>query len=75
MRKRIFDALNILMVVYAATFLGYGLYRFFHHSVHPELYIAQSAPWYTDILILGLITLIVVAIAAIIQLILRKKMK
>lgn len=75
MRKRIIDALNIVMVVYAAAFLGYGLYRFFHYSAHPELYIAQSAPWYTDILFLGGITLIVVAIAAVIQLILRRKMK
>ena len=67
--------LNYIIGAFIATFVGNVIYRFWDFKAHPDLYAMQSAPWYTSILLYGVVTIIVVAIAVIIKLIIRKKIK
>ena len=55
------------------VFIGCGVYNFFDFKRHPELYAMQSAPWYTQLVPWGGVTIGIIAIAAIIKLIFRKK--
>lgn len=43
--------------------------------VHPELYVVQSAPWYTSILIYGVLTIILLLICIVIKVIINHKSK
>ena len=69
MSKRINELINIIIGVSIGVFIGYGLYSFWD----PELYAMQSAPWYTRLILWGAVTIGIVAIAAIIKLIIRKR--
>lgn len=40
------------------VFLGGSLFRWLHFRKHPELYVMQSAPWYTSILFNAIFTVI-----------------
>lgn len=54
-------------------FIGSGLYRYWHFRKYPYLYAMQSAPWYTSILINGLLTLVLLAVCMIVKVILIEK--
>ena len=45
------------------------------YKAHPGLYAMRSAPWYTSILLYGLVTAAVLAAAVIAKLIIRRKLK
>lgn len=51
--------LNILMGSLTGVFIAYGIYVIWNMKIHPEVYAMQSAPWYTSILLYGVVTLIV----------------
>lgn len=71
--KRLNQILNVIIGVFVGVFIGYGIYKFWDFNSHPDLYSMQSAPWYTDIILQGIITVIVVVIASVIKLIIKKK--
>lgn len=73
MLKRVNELINIVIGVSIGVFIGYGLYSFWDFKSHPELYAMQSAPWYTRLILWGAVTIGIVAIAAIIKLIIRKR--
>lgn len=73
MLKRINALINIVIGVSIGVFIGYGVYSFWDFKSHPELYAMQSAPWYTRLILWGAVTIGIVAIAAIIKLIIRKR--
>jgi len=73
MSKRINELINIIIGVSIGVFTGYGLYSFLDFKSHPELYAMQSAPWYIRLILWGSVTIGIVAIAAIIKLIIRKR--
>ena len=73
MSKRINELINIIVGISIGVFIGYGLYSFWDFKSHPELYAMQSAPWYTRLILWGAVTIGIVAIAAIIKLIIRKR--
>lgn len=72
MKKKIQRILNIIMSCFAGVFIGSGLYRYWHFRKYPDLYIMQSAPWYTGILVQGLFTLVLLAVCLIIKVVLIK---
>lgn len=49
-----------------------GCITFWDFKSHPNIYTVQSAPWYTSVILYGVITAIVVAIALVIKWILKK---
>lgn len=65
--------LNVIIGTFIGVFIGNGIYKFWDFNSHPDLYAIQSAPWYTGIILQGIITVIVVAISIIIKLIIKKK--
>ncbi|MCM1100186.1 MAG: hypothetical protein NC079_00445 [Clostridium sp.] len=75
MKKKINQLLNIIMGSFTGVFIGSGLYEYWHFKKYPDLYVLQSAPWYTSILIKGLFMLILLAICMIIKVILIEKME
>ena len=73
MLKRINEIMNIVIGAAIGVFIGCGLYNFLDFKRHPELYAMQSAPWYTQLVPWGGVTIGIIAIAVIIKLIFRKK--
>lgn len=75
MLKKLDMILNIVIGAFIGNFIGSGIYNFWHFKTYPDLYFVYPAPWYTSIFLCGAVTVIVVAVAAIIKLIIRKKSK
>lgn len=75
MLQRINRILNILIGVSVGLFLGQTLYDCWSYHARPELYAMQSAPWYTSVLVHGLLTLAALIILALLKLILRSIQK
>lgn len=65
--------LNIATGSSVGVFAGHGIYVFWDYKTHPGLYAMQSAPWYTGILVYGIVTIAVLIAAVITKRILRKK--
>lgn len=73
MLKKLDQILNIIIGSSLGVFIGHGIYVLWHYKTHPGLYAMQSAPWYTSIVVYGIATLVVLAAAVIVKLVLRKK--
>lgn len=73
MLKKINQILNIIIGSFIGVFIGHSVYVFWDFKSHPGLYVAYSTPWYTSILLWGIVTAIVVFVAMIIKLIIRKR--
>ena len=67
--------LNIFIAVFIGVFIGHGVYTVWDFKTHPELYVVQSAPWYTSILIYGVFTIILLLICIVIKVIINHKYK
>lgn len=72
MLKKLNNFLNVLIGVTVGVFVGHSAYIFFDYKARPDLYAMQSAPWYSSILVYGIFAVVVLAVAAIIKLIIRK---
>ena len=55
------------------VFLGNGIYRFYDFKTHPDLYVMQSAPWYTSLIPSGVIAIGLIILSLGISAILKKK--
>ena len=44
---------NIVIGSFIGVFIGFGIYKFWHFKTYPNLYVMQSAPWYTELLLDG----------------------
>ena len=71
MIKRINQILTIIMCSAIGVFIGHGAYKCWHYGKYPELYVMQSAPWYTGILLNGVFVLIVLTVCLILKTILK----
>lgn len=74
MKNNIHRILNIIMGCFTGVFIGSGLYKYWHFQKYPDLYAMQSAPWYTDILIQGLFTLMIITVCLVIKAVLIENM-
>ena len=75
MLKKLNYILNILICSFVGVFAGHGIYVFWDYKTHSDLYAAQSAPWYTSILVYGIFTIVILIAAIIIKLIIRRILK
>ena len=55
------------------VFLGNCIYRFYDFKTHPDLYVMQSAPWYTSLIPSGVIAIGLIILSLGISAILKKK--
>lgn len=67
--------MNAVIGAFIGVFIGHGAYVLWDYKAHPGLYAMRSAPWYTSILLYGLVTAAVLAAAVIAKLIIRRKLK
>lgn len=75
MRRKINNFLNVLIGVSVGTFVGHSAYIIYDYKAHPGLYAMQSAPWYTSIQMYGIFCAVVVVVAVIVKIIIRKKVR
>lgn len=73
--KKLNYILNIVIGSFAGVFVGHGIYVFWDYKAHSSLYAMQPAPWYTSIFIYGIATLILLMVAIVIKLIIRKRIQ
>lgn len=57
------------------VFLGGSLFRWIHYRNHPGLYVMQSAPWYTTIIINAIFTVICLLVLSVLLYIAEKRRK
>lgn len=67
--------LNVIIGSFIGIFIGSSIYIYFDYKKHSDLYEMQSEPWYTGIQIYGLGAVIVISIAIILKLLIKKKLK
>ena len=66
--KKINKFLNNFMGAFTGVFIGRSAYVIWNYKMHPQRYAMQSAPWYTGILVNGVITLVVLMICFLLRL-------
>ena len=75
MLKKINFILNIVIGTFIGIFIGYTIYVCWDYKTHSDLYAMQSAPWYTIILIYGIVTFIILIVGTAIKMVIRKRME
>lgn len=75
MLKRLNNILNVVMGSSVGVIVGHTIYVCWEHRKYPDLYAMQSAPWYTSIVVYGVVTAIVLLITIVLKCIVRKKLK
>lgn len=73
MKKKINQVINIIMAAFVGVFIEHGIFLYLDYKNHPNLYMIQSAPWYTGILVYGMGTLAVLVICIGIKIVLKRK--
>ena len=67
--------LNIIMGSAVGVFIGHAAYSVWDYKAYPGLYAAQSAPWYTSILVYGIFAAGVLLVCLVLKRIFRKSTK
>lgn len=75
MWEKINSILNIIMGSCIGVFIGHGAYVLWDCKAHPALYAMQSAPWYTSILVYGIMTFVVLMAAIFIKRIIWRRLE
>lgn len=73
MLKKLNYFLNILIGSSVGVFIGHGIYIFWDYKTHSGLYAMQSTPWYTSILVYGMVMIAILTAAIVIKLMIRRK--
>ena len=73
--KRLTTFLNTIMGACIGVFIGHNVYITYGFKKYPELYVMQSAPWYSSILVYGTFTLAVLLICVVIKAIIKHEHK
>lgn len=66
--------LNCIIGSFIGVFLARSVYVYWDYATHPDLYAISSAPWYTSIQIFGIIVAIIVGVAMVLKILIRKKL-
>ncbi len=72
MLKKVNFIMNLAIFAVVGAFAGYVVYVFCDRMARPDFYAVQSAPWYTGILVNGLIAAAALTAAVIVKLIIRR---
>ena len=67
--------LNCLIGVFIGGFLARSVYTYWDYKTHPEIYEVSSAPWYTVILLFGIVSGAIILAALIVKVMIREKVK
>ena len=75
MWNKINTFLNCLIEAFIGVFLARSVYTYWDYTTHPEIYKVPSAPWYTVILLFGIVSGTIILAALIVKVMIRKKVK
>ena len=67
--------LNIVIGSFIGVFIGFGIYKFWHFKTYSNLYVMQSAPWYTELLLDGAMVAVGVVVCIVLKLVIWRKLK
>ena len=67
--------LNCLIGAFIGVFLAGSIYTYWDYRTHPEIYKVSSAPWYTGILLFGIVSGAIILAALIVKVMIREKVK
>lgn len=71
--KTVERAALCIMGSFIGVFIGSGIWKYWNYKKHPEFYIQNSAPWYTGLILNGIVTLVVVLICMVIIAVIKRK--
>jgi len=60
---------------FLGVFVGHSIFVIWNFKTRPELYAMQSAPWYTSILVYGVLTLAILLVCLVIKAIIKRWIK
>lgn len=66
---------NIVIGSFIGVFIGFGIYKFWHFKTYSNLYVMQSAPWYTELLLDDAMVAVVVVVCIVLKLVIWRKLK
>ena len=64
--KRVKTGIKIVLAFVVGIFVGSGIHLYHDYQSYPERFNTQSAPWYTEILLTGITTAVIVLIGIIV---------
>lgn len=70
--KRLYATLKLFLGCSIGVFLGRYIYLYFDFKARPDLYAMQSALWYVDLEIQGIITAVLAAVLLAVMWLVRK---
>lgn len=73
--KKFYSILKIVLWLVVGWFAAMSVYRCYDYISNPEPYQFYSFPWYTDIIIRGVIAAVIILVIAIVMWIVKKKIK
>ena len=74
MWNRLNTFLNCVIGAFTGVFLAESIYTYWDYKTHPELYAVTSAPWYTTILLFGVVSAGIILAAFIVKLMIGEKL-
>ena len=73
MKRFLQIAMRAVIIASIVIFIGSCIYQYTDYKQHPEIYMLNSAPWYTGLLIQGAISLFIVLICIIVLVVIGRK--
>ena len=73
--KKLYTVLHAALWSVVGVFIGTGIYDYYAYTSYPDLYAMTSTPWYTGILMRGIVAMLVVAVLGTAMGFVKKKMK
>ncbi len=72
-----FSFLEVWVIIELTALLdiGHSIFYIGDYMMHPEVYAAQSSPWYTAMLLLGIFTLLVVTVCSVVKAVMKRHIK
>ena len=73
MKRFIQIVIRAVIIASIVILIGSCIYQYTDYKQHPEIYMLNSVPWYTGLLIQGVFTLLIIIVCAIALLIMGRK--
>lgn len=75
MYKRLNRLINIFCGCLIGCFMGYAGYVYLDYKKRPLIYLVQSAPWYTGILLYGAMLAVILVVCVAVKIFIRRRLK
>ena len=67
--------LNCVIGAFIGVFIAESISTYWDFKTHSQIYEVTSAPWYTSIILFGIITLAIILVALVMKFIIRKEIR